>query len=104
MRIRHLHERSLRLSFPILLSFTIDDPHIRSHAPMLSTQLQIRAFPCAQSLLVLRVFWLAKVREEGFRDLERGVDDITPLKRVVRTANSEEVVGLKVCWDWRIDR
>lgn len=70
---------------------------------MLSTQLQIRAFPCGQSLLVLRVFWLAKVREEGFRDLERGVDDITPLERVIRTADSEEVVGLKVCWDWRID-
>lgn len=70
---------------------------------MLSAQLQIRAFPCAQSLLVLKGFWLAKVREEGFRDLERGVDDITPLERVVRTADSKEVVGLKVCWDRRID-
>lgn len=104
MRIRYLHERSLHLSFPILLSLAIDDPHVGSHARVLPAQRQIWALPCAQPLLFLGVLWVTKVRKEGFRNVERGVDDVSPLERVVGAGYGEEVIGLKIHWNWRVDR
>lgn len=97
--IRYLHERPLRLSFNIRISPAVDDPHIGSHAPMLSAQSQIRALPCAQPLLTRG----AKLRQKRLRNLEPGVDNVPLLERVVRAGYGEEVVGLNVSWDWWVD-
>lgn len=99
VRIRYLHECPLCLSFIIIRPLAIDDPHIGSHAPMLSAQSQIRAFPCAQPLLTRG----AKLRQQRLRNLKRGVDDVSFLERIVRAGYCEEVVGLNVCWDWWVD-
>lgn len=118
VRILHLNKGSLILSVDVRTIFppAVENPHIRSDAPVCILQLQIRALSGAQPLFILVfcfrlrflapafIFQVVELGQQRRGDVDTGVDEVAPFDGVVTARDGEKIGRLEVGWDWWVDR